>query len=70
MATRRRSRLTAVSLVGSVLTVVLLIAGPAHGDAATAGAGEEVHWALQFPLVWKRENIYTEVSTGVCILAE
>lgn len=51
MGTQRRSRLTAVRLVRSVLTVVLLIAGPAHGDAAAAGAGEEVDRALEFPLV-------------------
>lgn len=52
-----------MSLVGSVLTVVLLVAGPAHGDAATAGAGEEVNRALQFPLVWKRNpKTYLKVS--------
>lgn len=50
---REHGRLTAVRLVGPVLTVVLLIAGPAHGDAAAAGAGEEVDRALEFPLVWK-----------------
>lgn len=48
---RRCSTLTTVSLVGSILTVVLLVAGPAHGDAAAAGAGEEVHRTLQLPLV-------------------
>lgn len=58
MGTQRRSRLTAVRLVRSVLTVVLLIAGPAHGDAAAAGAGEEVDRALEFPLVWKKTKKY------------
>lgn len=37
-----RVQLTAVCLVISVLTVVLLVAGPAHGDTATAGTSEEV----------------------------
>lgn len=58
VGTRRCSRLTTVSLVGSVLTVVLLIAGPAHGDAATAGASEEVYRALQLPLVLKEQKIH------------
>lgn len=35
-------RLTTVCLISSVLTVVLFITCPAHGDAATAGTSEEV----------------------------
>ena len=38
-------------LVGPVLTVVLFVTRPAHGDAAAAGAGKEVHRTLQLPLV-------------------
>lgn len=50
------SRLTTVGLVSSVLTVVLLVTGPAHRDTATTGARKEVHRALQLLLVWWRET--------------
>lgn len=44
-------RLTTVRLISSVLTVILLITSPAHGNAATTGASEEVDWAFKFPLI-------------------
>lgn len=37
--------LTAVGLVLAVLTVVLLVTRPAHGDAASAGAGKVIERA-------------------------
>lgn len=45
--------LTTMSLVRTVLTVVLLITGPAHRDATSAGAGEEGRWTLCFPAPWQ-----------------
>lgn len=51
-----RARLTAVGLIGSVLAVVLLIARPAHGDAAAAGAGKEVDWTFELSLVCKERS--------------
>lgn len=50
------SRLTAVRLIGSVLTVVLLITRPAHRNTAAAGAGEEVDRTFQFSFVCKRSE--------------
>lgn len=44
-------RPTTVRLISSVLTVILLITSPAHGNAATTGASEEVDWAFKFPLI-------------------
>lgn len=49
-------RLTAVCLIGSVLTVVLLIARPAHRNAAATGAGEEVDGTFKLSLVCKRSG--------------
>lgn len=46
-------RLTTVCLISSVLTVILLIAGPAHRYAATTRTGKEVDWAFKFPFIWK-----------------
>lgn len=43
------SLFTAVSFVSTVFTVVFLIAGPAHGDAATAGTGKERRRTLGSP---------------------
>lgn len=45
------SRLTTVRLISSVLTVILLITGPAHRNAATAGASKEVHWTFKLSLI-------------------
>lgn len=50
------SRLTTVSLISSVLTVVLLITGPAHGNASTTGTSKEVDWTFQLPLIYKTEQ--------------
>lgn len=47
-------QLTAMGLVCSVLTVILFVAGPAHGNAAATGTGEEVHGTLQLPLLCNR----------------
>lgn len=41
--------LTAVSFVFPVLTVILLVTRPAHGNAATAGTGEERRGTLCSP---------------------
>lgn len=43
--------LTAMGLVCSVFTVILFVTGPAHGNAAAAGTGEEVHRTSQLPLL-------------------
>ncbi len=43
--------LTTVCLISSVLTVVLLITGPAHRNAAPAGAGKEVYWTFKLPFI-------------------
>lgn len=45
------SRLTTVRLISSVLTVILLITGPAHRNAATTGASKEVDWTFKFSLI-------------------
>lgn len=37
--------LTAVGLILAVLTIVLFVTRPAHGDAAPAGAGKVIEWA-------------------------
>lgn len=50
------SRLTAVCLIGSVLTVVLLITRPAHWNTAATGTGEEVDRTFEFSLVCKRSE--------------
>lgn len=55
-SSKKPSELTTVCLVSTVLTVVLLVAGPAHRDTATTGARKEVHRALQLLLVWWRET--------------
>lgn len=44
--------LTAVRLILSILAVVLLVAGPRHGDAAPAGAGKVVGRAFGLPPPW------------------
>lgn len=49
-------RLTAVCLIGSVLTVVLLITRPAHWNAAATRAGEEVDGTFELSLVCKRSG--------------
>lgn len=50
------SRLTAVRLIGSVLTVVLFITRPAHWNTAATGAGEEVDRTFKFSLVCNRSE--------------
>jgi hypothetical protein len=40
------AKLVTVCFVGTVLAIVLLIARPAHRDAASAGAGKEVDRTL------------------------
>lgn len=47
------SRLTTVSLISSVLTVIFLITCPAHRNAATTGTSKEVDWTFKFPLICK-----------------
>lgn len=46
------AKFVTVCLISSVLTVVLLITGPAHRNAAPAGAGEEVYWTFKLPFIW------------------
>lgn len=46
-------RLTTVCLISSILTVVLLITGPAHRYAATTRTSKEVDWAFKFTPICK-----------------
>lgn len=62
---RVRGRLTAVRLIGSVLTVVLLVTRPAHWNTAAAGAGEEVDRTFKFSLVCKRSDKKGNVMQSV-----
>ena len=50
------SKLTTVSLVSAVLTVVLLITSPAHRDAASTGTGKEGRRTLCFPAPWQSDR--------------
>lgn len=50
------SRLTTVRLISSILTVILLITGPAHRNAATTGASKEVHWTFKLSLICKTKE--------------
>lgn len=47
------SRLTTVCLISSVLTVILLITGPAHRNATTTGTSKEVDWTFKLPFICK-----------------
>lgn len=49
-------KLTTVCLISSILTVILLITGPAHRYAATTRASKEVDWAFKFPYICKTEK--------------
>ena len=62
--------LTAVGLIGAVLTVVLLIAGPAHGDAAAAGTGEEVVRTLLLLLLCGGQEQHRGVTQTVTPMQE
>lgn len=55
-------RLTAVGLVGPILAVVLLVAGPAHGNAAAAWTGEEVGWTLLLLLVCGEQEYHSTLT--------
>ena len=53
------SRLTTVSFISSVLTVVLLIAGPAHGNAATTRTSKEVDRTFKLPFICETKDTHT-----------
>lgn len=49
-------KLTTVCFICSILTVVLLITGPAHWNATAAGTSKEVHWTLQLFFICKNKG--------------
>lgn len=49
-------RLTTVCLISSVFTVILLITGPAHRNAATAGTSKEVDWTFKLPFICRQQK--------------
>lgn len=59
-----RASLTAVGLVLPVFTVVLLVTGPAHGDAAPTGAGEVIQGASGALHTWGREGLEGLLSSS------
>lgn len=55
-------------LISSVLTVVLLIAGPAHRNATTTGTSKEVDWTFKLPFIWTI-SLIRKVSTVIIAVA-
>lgn len=63
-----RAELVAVGLILAVLTIVLFVTRPAHGDAAPAGAGKVIEWAPWALHTWA-VTLVTVVSTVVGTIA-
>ncbi len=59
----QRCSLTTVRLVCSILTVVLFVTGPAHGNTAAARTRKEVHWTFMLPFLCGKES---ERSISLC----
>ena len=64
------SRLTTVSFISSVLTVILLIAGPAHRNAATARTSKEVDWTFKLPFICETKETHTKQNVESLTVAE
>lgn len=59
----QRCSLTTVRLVCSILTVVLFVTGPAHGNTAAARTRKEVHRTIMLPFLCGKES---ERSISLC----